>query len=435
MLRPTARGLGLLVLALAAYVAGRVVGTYELYLTAIVLVVLLLVSGGMVLLSGSRLTPSRALLPERPVAGDRATDLIRLSNTSRLPTVALNLVEPLADVTGQDLSVDFGPLAPRSSRTRIETLRHVRRGVYVLPPVCLTLSDPLGLVRAKRRVGEEERLVVLPRIAALRSCVFFGQRDPGEGRKVRSGQGSIEFRGVRPHQPGEPLNRIHWKSTAKSGTLMLRETDDTALTGVAVVVDGQGESVSGRPPHNTFEVSVAAAGSIGDYILREGFGLDLHLHEAQPRSFRFGGTQPDRGHLLEALATARADAHGSLRDFLQRSQERLARGRALVVVSPIMDRGLALMLRRLREKGLPVYLVHVDGLSFAASNDDAAVVQRAAAGLGAGEMTERALLLNLQAAGVPSVSLRWGDDLEDALSYEPVRRSAGFGSPAGGSDR
>ena len=83
---------------------------------------------------------------------------------------------------------------------------------------------------------------------------------------------------------------------------MLRETDDTALTGVAVVVDGQAESVSGRPPHTTFEVSVAAAGSIGDYILREGFGLDLHLHEAQPRSFRFGGSQPDRGHLLEALA-------------------------------------------------------------------------------------------------------------------------------------
>ncbi len=419
---PTLRGLGLLVLALGAYVGGRVVGTYELYLTAIALGLLFLVSAGLVLLSGTRLGLHRSLQPERPVAGDRATEVLRLRNGSRLPTVGIRVSEPLAPMTGEDVEVDFGPLAPRAAHTRMETLPRVRRGAFTFPPARATLVDPLGLATWTHRVGGELSLTVLPRIAELRSCVFFGQRDPGEGRAIRNplGHGSYEFRGVRPHQPGEPLNRIHWKSTAKQGTLMLRESDDPAMAGVSVVIDGHQRSVVGHGPYDTFEAAVAAAGSIGDYVLREGFALDLHLHEARSRSFRFGGTRPDRRNLLEALATATPDAPATVRDFLQRSEERLLRGLALVVMTPVIDRGLALMLRRLREKGLPVYLVHIDGPSFARAASPTNGDSRATAQQDVAAAQEKALLLNLNSARVPSATIRWGDDLAEVLSYGPA---------------
>lgn len=419
---PTLRGFGLLLLALGAYVGGRVVGTYELYLTAIALGLLFLVSGGLVLLSGTRLSLHRSLQPERPVAGDRATEVLRLRNGSRLPTVGIRVSEPLAPLTGEDAEIDFGPLAPRTAHTRMETLPRVRRGAFTFPPARATLVDPLGLATWTHRVGGELSLTVLPRIAELRSCIFFGQRDPGEGRAIRNpmGHGSYEFRGVRPHQPGEPLNRIHWKSTAKLGTLMLREADDPAVAGVSLVIDGHERSVVGQAPYDTFEAAVAAAGSIGDYVLREGFALDLHFHEARSRSFRFGGTRPDRRDLLEALATAKPDAPATVRDFLQRSQERLLRGLALVVMTPVIDRGLALMLRRLREKGLPVYLVHIDGPSFARAVAPAAVDGRVAAEQDVVAAQVKALLLNLHSAGVPSATIRWGDDLTEVLSYGPA---------------
>jgi uncharacterized protein (DUF58 family) len=418
MPRPTLRGLGLLLLALAAYLGGRLVGTYELYLAALALLLLLVVSACLILLSGTKLGLRRSLQPSQPTAGDRVTDVVRLQSFSRLPTVAFRVVEPLTDVAGEDLSIDFGPLPPRGGRTRMEPLPPVRRGVFRLLPARVTLVDPLGLLTWSRSVGQPTSLVVLPAITSLRSCVFFGARDPGDGRRLRNplGHGSYEFRGVRPHQPGEPLNRIHWKSTARMGSLMLRESDDTAVTGVAVVVDGHEGSRVGLPPADTFEAAVSAAGSIGDYLLREGFALELHLHQAEARTFRFSGTSPERRGLLEALAGAEADAPGTLRDYLLRSRERLARGLALVVVSAALDRSLALTLRRLREKGLPVYLVHVDGPSFLPTMDAAG---RPASGQDAGlvQAVERTLLLNLQAAGIPSVTVRHGDDLDKVLSF------------------
>jgi uncharacterized protein (DUF58 family) len=413
---PTTRGLGVLLLAAATYVGGRLVGTYELYLVSLSLATLFVLSGLMVLLSGRRVLVERTVYPATPTAGEEAALVLEVSNRSLLPTAAVDVTEPLGAASGLDLTIEMSPLGPRARRTLRERLPDLRRGVYRLGASRVGMVDPLGLFLRRRGAGGELGLVVLPKIAPLVSCVFFGERGLGRAAQTRRSltNSSLDIRGVRPHQPGEPLSHIDWKSTARTGILMLRETEEPAGSDVVVLLDGSAAGVTGEPPATSFEAAVSAAGSIADYVLREGFGVTLVLHEHGNllRSERFDYREQGRQQLLRSLADVQPRAKAPLWEAVRQNETLLTRGLALVVVTSSFERPLLLLLTELRERGLPVQLVAVDASSFEGAENEPPT-----------ENERRAFLLSLQAAGVPSVNLRRDDDLSDVLS---------FGTPSAG---
>ena len=413
----------MVLVAVVAYLLGRLVGTYEFYVGATAFAMLVVVSWTVTLLSGSRLHVNVKVEPDNPVAGDPLEFTVHLENHSFLPTSALTLAADLAPAAGEDLALDLSPLAPRGTLTVTSSLAASRRGAFTLPAPRVTLTDPFGIARRRRPVGGELIFTVLPRIAVLRNCVFFGGHGLGRLGRLRGAlvHGSYDFRGVRPHQPGEPLSRIDWKSTAKTGVLMLREVDEPARNEVAIVVDGTVSMVVGKAPDDTYEASVAAAGSIGEFVLREGLGTVLFLHRAVDQHLPCESGQSGRMHLLQNLAATRADATVQLAESMRRNEALLARGMAVVVVTPAYDRGLLLALTRLRERGLPVFLVHVDARSFLAAETGSGAAEPE--GPAAAEV--RRFLLRLAHSGVPSVALRRGEPLDEVLSFRSVGAESG----------
>ena len=106
MPRPTARGLALLGLAVGTYLAGRVVGTWELYLFAFAFVAAVVISWLLVIVTGRRVKVARALWPERPVAGDEPELRMVVRNESWLPGPELTLRSPLAGLGTDDLEIE-----------------------------------------------------------------------------------------------------------------------------------------------------------------------------------------------------------------------------------------------------------------------------------------------------------------------------------------
>jgi uncharacterized protein (DUF58 family) len=427
---PTVRGIGLLALAAAIYGGGRVVGTYELYVVSLSLATLVVMAALVVFISGRRLLVERTVYPASPTAGEEASLVLEVANRSLLPTAAVEVDDPLGLVSGSELKVEMSPLGPRARRTLRERVPDPRRGVYRLDPPRISMTDPLGLFLGRRRAGSELDLVVLPQVAALTSCVFFGVRGLGRTAQTRRSltHASLDLRGVRPHQPGEPLSHIDWKSTARTGTLMLRETEEPAGSDVVILLDAHVASVTGEAPDTSFEAAVSAAGSIADYVLREGFGASVLLQGEGGRLFagRFDHRERGRQELLSFLAGAEATSRAPVWEAVRQNEALLSQGLALVLITPSFERPLLLLLGELRERGLPVYLVSVDGPSFEGSATPPTV-----------EVERRAFLLALQAAGVPSVTLRYGDRLEEVLSFGGPRRSvfssgAHQQSPVGG---
>ncbi len=446
-------------MAAATYLAARVVGTWELYLFAFAFAAVPVVSWVLVALSGRRIRVTRALKPHRPLAGDEPELRMVIENRAWLPGPLLTVHSPLAGLAEHDIDLEVGSLAPRGRRQIRSSVGRVNRGVHHLPAVRGLTEDPLGLATAVHRVGDPLRVVVYPRIAILDACVlcpYTGLKHDWSGQQSLPSPGASEFRGIRPHQPGEPLSHIDWKSTAKTGILMRRETDEPAGAEATVLLDGTSAHVVGASPDTNFETAVRVAGSIADFVLRAKHTVSLVLHEKELRRLDLSIDGHGRNRLMEALAETRPQASAPLTHALKRLRAEHAHAlqtQNVTVISLSLDHGLIRTLIALREEGVRLSFVYVAGGSFveAATEETAPLLPflpprqqqdpRSARGrdlspeAGLAFQTEtgtqlpaelRAGLLTLSAAGITCVTVARGDDLTWTLGpgYGARRREA-----------
>src|ERR1051325_10058374 len=133
-------------------------------------------------------------------------------------------------------------------------LQAVPRGRYRFEPVLIRIEDPFGLARAEIAVGEDQALVVYPRLVELERLFSEGGSHAQDGRRLllRRPTG-FELHSVREYQQGESLRNVHWRSTARRGALMVKELEDAPRDEVCVLLDGVPER---------FDVAVRAAGAV-----------------------------------------------------------------------------------------------------------------------------------------------------------------------------
>ena len=220
MIRPTARGVALIAVAVAAYGAARVLGTWELYLIALAFAAMTGVAWATAIACSGRLEVHRSVHPGQPIDGDPLEMSFRVRSGRWLPGLRITLAGPSGRLMGRAADpVVIEGLGLRADRTVTVGPWPASRGIYQLPAFAALVEDPLGLVRIRRTAGEPLRITVVPRLQDLATCAFCaegGARHSGARRRLPT-RDAREFRGIRPHVPGEPLNRIDWKSTAKTG--------------------------------------------------------------------------------------------------------------------------------------------------------------------------------------------------------------------------
>jgi uncharacterized protein (DUF58 family) len=139
------------------------------------------------------------------------------------------------------------PLVP-AGRPVTAVVRPVprRRGHYNLGPVEVSSRGAVGLLTARRRFPVDGRIVVWPRAAVLPDAVRVRLVGGADGRPagVRT-RHSEDFYGVRDYQPGDLPNRIHWRSSARRGALVVREYERATRPAPAIVVDlDRGQSLA-----------------------------------------------------------------------------------------------------------------------------------------------------------------------------------------------
>jgi uncharacterized protein (DUF58 family) len=268
----------------------------------------------------------------------------------------------------------------------------VPRGRYTFDAVRLTIEDPFGLARSQLVEGEPQALLVYPRLVALDHLFSDGGAHAQDGRRLllRRPTG-YELHSVREHVEGESLRKVHWRSTARRGRLMVKELEDAPRDEVAVLLDGyaaRGEA---------FEVAVRAAGSMLLAHLRRGRRCVLVVNSAARESHAVA-SESDWRRTLEILAGAEANAQTPAFALLQSDGGVAARSLELVVVTSSVDVPLAdrLVQRVLSRRGAAV--VYVDTGREPAPQ-----------------------LLRLQSVGVRVAVVRAGGDLAAALSGAGAR--------------
>ncbi|SFB35926.1 Uncharacterized conserved protein, DUF58 family, contains vWF domain [Amycolatopsis marina] len=254
MRRITPRGLAVLVLA-ALLLAGGHWGGYPLLWTLGAVLLGAVVAAVLFTARGIRVAVHRSVYPDRVERGRPALARLQVSNPAGKRQAAFLATD---GVSGGTETVRVRGLQPGGKATYHYELATTRRGKVTVGPLTLLRVDAFGLARNHVPTGETTVLWVYPRKLPARALVGGHPRHHHEGNTTDDGlRGSVDLKDVREYVPGDEVRHLHWKATARTGRLMVRDLADPQQPRFTLVLDDR----AGALPSDDFEeaVDVAAA--------------------------------------------------------------------------------------------------------------------------------------------------------------------------------
>ncbi|QFZ24668.1 DUF58 domain-containing protein [Saccharothrix syringae] len=272
-----------------------------------VALVLLVVAGLVSVLPRSRVAPERTVRPRTVQRLGSCRGVLELTGTSRRFPVVLDATEQVA---GEPVAVDV-PLLPPGRRVEVEyPIPTHARGLLRVGPLLLGRRGLAGLARARAVVGDVVEVRVVPRVLPVRGLPG-GVRRGHVGADERVERGGTDLVGLREYVPGDDLRRLHWATSARTGTLMVREDADPARPHLAVVLDDHAE---GYPDAARFEDAVEVAASLVTAAIAEGHPVRLLTSSgAVDVELPAGAVEADASVVLAALADLGVAAVGGVR--------------------------------------------------------------------------------------------------------------------------
>ena len=400
----TPRGKLVLALGLLTYAVAWLFGSKVLYPAAAGLVVAPLAARFWVRTAAGPIRLGRRAGRAALFEGDDVWVRLEARPQSRVPPPSLTLRERLARLGVHETRLRR---SAGGAHRGTYVLEHVPRGRYLVEEVVATIEDPFALARTELALDRTGSLVVYPRLVELDALFSETGAYAQDGRRMLLRRPSgFDLHSVREYERGESLRKVHWRSTARRGQLMVKDLEDAPRDEIAVVLDADASVVSG----SSFDVQVRAAGSVLRTHAARGRRAVLALNAARPASLRVSSLEGDWTAAMGALAAVEPDGERPVVEMLGRESGPAARALEVMVVTARLAPALAtkVVQRALTSHG--VSLVWIDAPSFAGRPTKA-----------------EPELLRLQAAGVPVAVVRAGDDLRAALGTSGLPRRAAHG--------
>lgn len=402
------RALGILALSLLSFFVAQGTGIRLFFHLFYLLLVLLAVSFVWAWLNLRGVRVERESFTNRTQVGGVAHERLSVMNLWPFPKLWIELRDHSDLPLHASGFVSYLPA--RDRRRWVSKTPCTMRGKFTLGPATLVSGDPFGIFRLQRPVEGTSEVLVYPRTTPLPAFALPSAELPG-GQDVKSRAYHVtpNVSSIRDYQPGDSFNRIHWRSTARGGKLMVKEFELDPTAEVYVVLDMQ-ERVhqqlvtprkaaerEARIAESTEEYGVQAAASISRHLLDQNrtvglvaWGQHREVIPAERESRQIFKT-------LEALAVLRAHGVQPLAEVLAAESARFGRNCTLVIITPALDERWVLSLQQLLYRGVRAVVVLVDPQSFGGWRDT---------------LTIQVRLAELR---VPTYLFSYTQNLEDAL--------------------
>ncbi|WET82415.1 DUF58 domain-containing protein [Amycolatopsis sp. QT-25] len=324
-MRLTGRGTGLAAAAVLLYGVGELAG-YPLLRAVAGAAVGALLAGVALAVRRPRVEVRREVFPDRVERGRPALARLLVGNpgTRRQP----GFTAREHGEHGAELAVSVRPLAPGGEATYHYELPTRRRGRFVVGPLVLERADPLGLVRRPLPAGDTATLWVHPKLHPMRAPATGHPRHHHEGPTTDDSlHGSADLRDVREYVVGDEVRHLHWKATARTGQLMVRDYVDPDHPRFTLLLDTRSKVLSG----DAFEEAAELAASLVNAAAAAGHRCRLITSTGEDLT-TFGGAQAAR-RLLDVLSGVRQDPAADRPMIPVALSRKGVRGGCLVVVT------------------------------------------------------------------------------------------------------
>ncbi len=359
---------------------------------------LILISKGLTKRWATEIAASRKCERKTANVGDSVMVEIVVSNSGRM-TVPWMLVEdllsksavakksPALQITGERIAVIKLPAG--ESQHLLYRMKCQRRGYFQVGPLVLETGDMFGLNRRFRVLSEPNYLMVYPKTIPLAKYDIASRRPIGEVVMThRLFEDPTRIAGVRDYQQGDPMRRIHWKATARSGKLQSKVYEPSSLAGATIMIDFHKNAYESSDEPVRSELAIICAASISkalhdmnqqvgivsngrdavDRIQQEGWQGDARTRSEARTSVTMKAKSdrlepvsvptsklPDQFmRILRALARLEKTDGLAFPDFVMQSMVRLPRDATVVVIISKVTVEKAVALGGLKRQGFAV---------------------------------------------------------------------------------
>jgi uncharacterized protein (DUF58 family) len=335
--------------------------------------------------------------------GDKMAVVVQIRNSGRLPVPwllvedsvpkeALSQKPPRISLDGK--RVNIMQLGAKAQKSLLYQVTFLMRGFYQIGPLLLESGDLFGLHRRFRLETKPHFVLVFPKIVPLRGYELASRRPIGEVRLThRLFEDPTRISGVREYQQGDPLNRIHWRATARTGALHCKMYEPSCIAGSTLLLDFHKEVYTARGEPHRSELAITTAASLAnavyqmgqqiglvtngrdaaDRIQQEGFrhefrtrSLALDTAKMRDRSDRLRPVvvETRRGpeqlvRILEALARLELTEGLTFPQLIIEATSRLPRDATVVAILPSVPVEASIALGNLKRRGYAVTVILV----------------------------------------------------------------------------
>lgn len=271
----TSRGRGFLAGGITAIVCGMLLGEKDLVSIGMLVALLPVATMAWVARSRPGIRLQRVLATGQVEVGQPVAVRLELTNLGAR-THLLMVEEQLPYALGSRPRFVIDPMQNDESVTLHYAVRSEVRGGYQIGPLRLRVGDPFGMLELQRTFAGVDHLVVTPRVDSLPAISMVGAFAGTGDNKPRSfAGGNAADVTVREYHLGDDLRRVHWRSTAHSGELMVRREEQPWQARCTLFIDNRARAHRGRGASSSLESAVRAGASIALHLAGQGYQVRL----------------------------------------------------------------------------------------------------------------------------------------------------------------
>jgi uncharacterized protein (DUF58 family) len=348
----TTRGRSFISAGLAAAICAVLLGQEDLLRVAVLLAALPLGCAVVLTRARYRIGLTRTVTPSRVSAGSPLRVRLELQNLARLTTRVLLAEDKVPYALGAPPRFVLDRMPGGQQAAVTYSLRAEVRGRYPIGPLRLRVADPFGMCELTRSFTALDHVMVVPQLWPLTAVsgggIWGGAGDSLARAAAVSGEDDIA---TREYREGDDLRRVHWRSTAKRGELMVRREEQPRQMRATVLLDTRARGHRGDGPASSFEWAVSAAASIAVHFSGLKHGVRLVL-DGRPSTWSNPHSGEAAGELLDRMALVDLGEDDALTAGISMIRRTGGDGTVVAVLGDI-DEGHARQLAHLAQDGKP----------------------------------------------------------------------------------
>jgi uncharacterized protein (DUF58 family) len=301
-------------------------------------------------------------------------------------------IEDLSNLPGKSGSKVLSGLGGRKNRYYFSRTILTKRGLFELGPTKIRSGDPFGMFVSEKIIMNDEHLIVLPFIANISKFTEPpGYIQGGKSIRQKSLDATSFASGVREYYPGDPLNRIHWKTSAKRNKFMVKEFDQDPQADIWIIIDGDGESnfdefikeeiqfadtfwaikkkSSFKLPKSTFEYAISTAATLSSYFLAAEKSVGIACADQVMTVLTPEKGNRQLGKILETMAFFEGIGTMPLNEVIESLGAQIQRGSTVVIVSSAEFSEIQLCIEILLRRRLKPIIIQIIKKSFVLTDE------------------------------------------------------------------